>query len=55
MVGEDGEENVPHRAWLLTFDRVLNTIKAEMKLQGREDEFIGARVSFSLLMLVIHS
>lgn len=44
MVGEDGQENVPHREWLLIFDRVLNEVKAEMTRQGREDEFIGARV-----------
>jgi adenosine deaminase CECR1 len=45
MIGEDGRENVPHRDWLLTFDRVLNEVKAEMKQRGREGEFIGARVS----------
>lgn len=45
MVGEDGLENVPHRNWLIIFDRVLNEVKAEMKERGREGEFIGARVS----------
>jgi adenosine deaminase CECR1 len=45
MIGEDGLENVPHRDWLLTFDRVLNEVKDEMKRQGRGEEFIGARVS----------
>jgi adenosine deaminase CECR1 len=52
MVGEDGKENVPHRDWLLTFDRVLNEVKADMKQQGRGDEFIGARVSFLKDILV---
>lgn len=45
MIGEDGQENVPHRDWLLTFDRVLNEVKNEMEQQGRGEEFIGARVS----------
>lgn len=45
MIGEDGQENIPHRDWLLTFDRVLDEVKAEMKQQGRGEEFIGARVS----------
>jgi hypothetical protein len=50
MVGEDGEDNIPHREWLVVFDRVLNEVKANMKRQGREDEFIGARVSESYVM-----
>jgi hypothetical protein len=45
MIGADGQENVPHREWLLIFDRVLNEVMVEMKGQGREDEFFGARVS----------
>lgn len=45
MVGADGQENIPHRDWLFMFDRVLNEVKADMKQQGREDEFIGARAS----------
>jgi hypothetical protein len=45
MIGADGLENVPHREWLLIFDRVLNDVKAEMNSRGREDEFFGARVS----------
>lgn len=45
MFGADGQENIPHREWLLDFDRVMNQVRAEMKQQGREDEFIGAKVS----------
>jgi hypothetical protein len=44
MVGEDGQENVPHREWLRIFDKIMNEVKDDMKQQGREDEFIGARV-----------
>lgn len=54
MFGEDGQENVPHREWLLMFEKIMNDVKDEMKNQGREDEFIGARVrkSFSQFCLV---
>jgi adenosine deaminase CECR1 len=45
MIGPDGQDNIPHRDWLLVFDRVMNEIKEEMKNQKREGEFIGARVS----------
>lgn len=52
MIGEDGQENVPHRDWLLTFDRVLNEVKAEMKAQGRSEEFIGARIIYSTIRFI---
>jgi adenosine deaminase CECR1 len=45
MYGPDGQENVPHREWLIAFDKVVNDIKDDLKKQGREDEFVGARVS----------
>jgi adenosine deaminase CECR1 len=48
MVGADGQKNVPHSDWLRIFERVLNEVKTEMKEQGREGDFVGAKVaSFS--------
>jgi adenosine deaminase CECR1 len=44
MYGSDGEENIPHREWLVMFDRIINETKAELEAQGRPDDFIGARV-----------
>jgi adenosine deaminase CECR1 len=44
MYGTDGRETVPHRDWLIAFDRVVNEVKAHFKTLGREDEFFGARV-----------
>lgn len=44
MTGPDGVENVPHREWLVVFDRVVNEVKAELESQGRQDEFVGAKV-----------
>jgi hypothetical protein len=45
MIGTDGQDNVPHREWIVAFERVLNEIKLELKNEGREDELFGARVS----------
>lgn len=45
MVGENGQEDVPHRMWLQVYDEVLNEVKDSLKQQGREDEFIGSKVS----------
>ena len=44
MIGADGEENVPHREWLIAFDRVISEVKVELAKQGRADEFVGAKV-----------
>ena len=44
MYGPDGQNNVPHREWLIIFDRVLLEVKEEMKRNGRADDFFGARV-----------
>jgi adenosine deaminase CECR1 len=45
MYGADGQENVPHREWLVMFDRVINQVKAEMVELDRPNDFIGAKVS----------
>ncbi|KAI0374656.1 Metallo-dependent hydrolase [Pilatotrama ljubarskyi] len=52
MVGEDGEENVPHRVWFQIYERILNDIKDEMKAQGREDEFLGSKIIYSTMRSV---
>jgi adenosine deaminase CECR1 len=44
MFGADGQENILHREWLIMFGKVMNEVKDEMKKNGREDEFVGARV-----------
>jgi adenosine deaminase CECR1 len=46
MAGADGQQNVPHSEWLRIFERVLNEVKTEMKEQGREGDFVGAKVTF---------
>ena len=46
MYGADGQENVPHREWLVMFERVIDQVKAEMVELLRPNDFIGAKVSF---------
>lgn len=50
MTGADGERNVPHRVWLQLYDHVLKEVKADMKQQGREDEFVGSKVTIFTAM-----
>lgn len=45
MIGEDGKENIPHRAWFQIYERVLDEVREELKAQGREDEFVGSKVT----------
>lgn len=44
MIGPDGEQNVPHKEWLSTFQDVLIEFSGSLRAQGRDDEFIGAKV-----------
>ena len=44
MFDEHGEETIPHREWLQEYDRIMNEVKAELKAQNREDEFICSKV-----------
>ena len=55
MVGTDGQKNVPHSDWLRIFERVLNEVKTEMKEQGREGDFVGAKVVSFLVNLISYS
>ncbi|KAI0709750.1 Metallo-dependent hydrolase [Earliella scabrosa] len=47
--GEDGEENVPHRVWFQVFEQILTEVKSTLAAQGREDEFIGAKIIYSIM------
>ncbi|KAH9948004.1 Metallo-dependent hydrolase [Amylocystis lapponica] len=52
MVGADGQNTVPHREWVLIYERVINEIKADMKRQGRENEFVGSRIIYVTLRFI---
>lgn len=44
MYGPSGIENVPHREWVTTFIKITEEVIKDIKMQGWEDEFIGAKV-----------
>ncbi|KAI0820230.1 Metallo-dependent hydrolase [Trametes gibbosa] len=52
ITGADGEMNVPHSAWLQLYHGIIEEVKADMKAQGREDEFVGSKVIYSILRIV---
>ena len=60
MCSEDGHEVVPHRDWVLEYDRILKEVKAQLKKQGDEDRFFDAKVRrirtahVNMLTTVIH-
>lgn len=39
MFGIDGQENVPHREWLVAYNEELNRVKEALKADGREGKF----------------
>ena len=43
---------MPHREWLLAFDRIVNDVKAELATQGRADEFVGCKIIYTTLRFV---
>lgn len=45
MVRANGKNDLVHREWLEIFDKVLGEVRDEMHQQGRDDEFVGAKVS----------
>ncbi|KAM5538028.1 hypothetical protein V8D89_008225 [Ganoderma adspersum] len=49
LIGADGVENVPHREWLIAYDRVVNDVKVDLAKQGRADEFVGSKIIYSAL------
>jgi len=44
MFDADGNHNVPHREWVLDFKQATSEVRAMLQEQGREEEFIGAKV-----------
>ncbi|KAF7304985.1 Adenosine deaminase CECR1-A [Mycena kentingensis (nom. inval.)] len=52
MYSAEGHEDVPHTVWLEIFDTTLKRFKEELKQEGREDEFVGARIIYSTLRII---
>jgi len=49
MFDADGNQNVPHREWILDFEQAISEVKAALKEQGRGDEFIGAKIIYTTI------
>ncbi|KAA1469338.1 adenosine deaminase-like growth [Dentipellis sp. KUC8613] len=48
----DGNLNVPHREWVVDFERVMNEVKQDLKAQGREGEFVGAKMIYTTVRVI---
>lgn len=51
-LAEDAKTQLEPRELLLIYREVINEIKAEMKTQGREDEFAGLKIIYNTLRIV---
>ncbi|QRV77292.1 AMP deaminase [Ceratobasidium sp. AG-Ba] len=51
-VRKDGTEDFAHREWLILFSQAIEEVKQSMKEQGREDEFVGAKIIYSTLRII---
>ncbi|EJF66293.1 Metallo-dependent hydrolase [Dichomitus squalens] len=49
MIDAGGEENVPHREWLIAYNRVIQDVKDKLAKLGRADEFVGSKIIYSTL------
>ncbi|KAI9448908.1 hypothetical protein BJY52DRAFT_1309800 [Lactarius psammicola] len=52
MFDADGNETVPHREWLLDFGRAISEVRTTLKEQGREEEFVGAKVIYTTVRVL---
>ncbi|KAL1677389.1 hypothetical protein EV122DRAFT_265877 [Schizophyllum commune] len=50
MTGADGLENIPHRDWLVVFDRILSEVKEYSKQQS--NDFAGAKIIYSTVRFI---
>lgn len=50
MVSAQGEDNLDHLEWVRIYNEVLEDVKLEMKVCGKEDSFWGATVCFLSLL-----
>ncbi|TFK76212.1 adenosine deaminase-like growth [Pluteus cervinus] len=52
MTGEDGQQDIDHKKMVRIFDGVVKEVKDKMKAEGREDEFIGAKIIYSTIRFI---
>ncbi|KAM5534846.1 hypothetical protein V8D89_011485 [Ganoderma adspersum] len=49
MVGADGKEDVPHRAWLRAYEQVVAEVKATLVARGKARAFLGSKIIYSVM------
>lgn len=55
ILAEDAKTKLGLRDLFLIFQEVTSEIKAELKAEGREDDFAGLKVGLSLLLKLPHN
>jgi len=49
MIRADGRDDFTHREWVISFEKAVRDFKEELRAQGREDEFVGAKIIYVTL------
>ncbi|KAM5538015.1 hypothetical protein V8D89_008212 [Ganoderma adspersum] len=49
MIGADGKEDVPHRAWLHAYEQVIAEVKATLVARGKARPFLGLKIIYSVM------
>ncbi|KAJ4483072.1 hypothetical protein C8J55DRAFT_572012 [Lentinula edodes] len=52
FIAEDGQRQLAHREVLKDFEDVVGEVKAELKANGREDDFIAAKIIYSTIRFI---
>lgn len=47
MRAANGRDTISHREWILIFERVLREVRDDLALQGRQNEFAGAKIIYT--------
>ncbi|EJD43037.1 adenosine deaminase [Auricularia subglabra TFB-10046 SS5] len=48
----EGDPTVAHREFVALFGKLIDEFKAELKAQGREDDFIGAKIIYTTIKII---
>ena len=50
MIGADGKEDVPHRAWLRAYEQVIADVQSTLSARGKPDAaFLGSKIIYSVM------
>ncbi|QRV92114.1 AMP deaminase [Ceratobasidium sp. AG-Ba] len=48
-IREDGSKTMQHRDWIIMFQEAVDETKKHVREQGREDDFVGAKIIYTAL------